>query len=161
MDEQIRIRPIDPEDRPWIQVELRKWWGDQHVVIRKTKYDLLEMDGFIAAHLDGRIGLIITRTTDTTCEIMSLTTSGSHPKTGILLVEEVIADARKNGYDRIIVVTTNDNTSALRFYQKAGFNIHALRKNILEESRKIKPEIPLIGNHHIPIRDEIELEMTL
>ena len=161
MDEQIYIRPIDKEDQPWIQAELQKWWGSQYVVIRKTKYDLLEMDGFIAVHTDVRIGLIITHTAGTICEIMSLTTSGSHPKTGILLVEKVIADARKNGFEKIIIVTTNDNTTALRFYQKIGFIMHAFRKNIVEASRKIKPEIPLIGNHHIPIRDEIEMEMIL
>jgi hypothetical protein len=31
----------------------------------------------------------------------------------------------------------------------------------VEQSRKLKPEIPLIGNDGIPIRDEIELEMKL
>lgn len=32
---------------------------------------------------------------------------------------------------------------------------------VLEEYRKIKPEIPLTGEDGIPIRDEIELEMKL
>jgi hypothetical protein len=59
------------------------------------------------------------------------------------------------------VVTTNDNTSALHFYQKMGFYFHKLRVCIVEESRKIKPQIPLIGNFNIPIWDEIELEMIL
>ena len=27
--------------------------------------------------------------------------------------------------------------------------------------RKLKPEIPLVGNNNIPIRDEIELEIKL
>ena len=135
---------------------------DAVVSHRVTEWEsVFGMDGFIAVHTDVRIGLIITHTAGTICEIMSLTTSGSHPKTGILLVEKVIADARKNGFEKIIVVTTNDNTTALRFYQKIGFIMHAFRKNIVEASRKIKPEIPLIGNHHIPIRDEIEMEMIL
>ena len=141
--------------------ELRKWWGSEFVVIRRTKYNLSKMDGFVASHNNSRIGLIIIRYESNNCEIMSLTTSGSLPKTGICLIEEVVANANKNGMEKITVVTTNDNTSALQFYQKTGFIIHELRKNILEESRKIKPEIPLIGNHHIPIRDEIELEMIL
>jgi hypothetical protein len=33
--------------------------------------------------------------------------------------------------------------------------------NALAESRNLKPEIPLIGDHDIPLRDEIEFEMTL
>jgi hypothetical protein len=28
----------------------------------------------------------------------------------------------------------------------------------MEDSRKLKPEIPQIGSNNIPIRDEIELE---
>jgi hypothetical protein len=31
----------------------------------------------------------------------------------------------------------------------------------VDEARKIKPAIPLIGLHGIPLRDEIELELTL
>ena len=31
----------------------------------------------------------------------------------------------------------------------------------MEESRKLKPEIPLIGEYEIPIRDEIEFEMEI
>lgn len=55
-------------------------------------------------------------------------------------------------------MTTNDNTHALRFYQKRGFVITAIRVNAMEEQRKKKP-IPLTGNDGIPIRDEIELEI--
>jgi hypothetical protein len=31
----------------------------------------------------------------------------------------------------------------------------------VEKARKLKPEIPAIGAEGIPLRDEIELEMTL
>jgi hypothetical protein len=34
-------------------------------------------------------------------------------------------------------------------------------RNALEFAGKLKPEIPLIGNDGIPLRDEIELEMIL
>jgi len=60
----------------------------------------------------------------------------------------------------MIVVTTNDNTNTLRFYRNMGFRLQELRVGIVKESRKIKPQIPLVGNNHIPIRDEIELEMV-
>lgn len=33
--------------------------------------------------------------------------------------------------------------------------------NAMEEARKLKPSIPLMGEHGIPLRDEIELEMVL
>jgi hypothetical protein len=48
----------------------------------------------------------------------------------------------------------------LKFYQRRGFLLSALRPNAIEETRKRKP-IPLVDEAGIPIRDEIELEMTL
>ena len=53
------------------------------------------------------------------------------------------------------------NLNALQFYQKRGFDIVKLHINAVKQSRKIKPEIPLIGFNGIPIRHEIELEMNL
>lgn len=56
------------------------------------------------------------------------------------------------------LVTTNDNVDALRFCQRRGFRLRALRAGAVDESRRtVKPEIPEIGDHQIPIRDEIEL----
>lgn len=37
----------------------------------------------------------------------------------------------------------------------------AVHRNALELSRRLKPGIPLIGDDGIPLRDEIELELTL
>jgi hypothetical protein len=36
-----------------------------------------------------------------------------------------------------------------------------LFRGALEVSRKLKPEIPLIGENNIPLRHEIELELVL
>jgi len=57
--------------------------------------------------------------------------------------------------------TTNDNLNALRFYQKRGLVLVTIHRNALTRSRQLKPQIPLIGNDGIPLRDEIELEMVL
>ena len=37
----------------------------------------------------------------------------------------------------------------------------AVYPDAVENSRQLKPEIPLVGNDGIPIRDEIELEKLL
>ena len=36
-----------------------------------------------------------------------------------------------------------------------------LYRNALDVSRRLKPEIPLVGEHGIPLRHEIEFEMIL
>lgn len=65
------------------------------------------------------------------------------------------------GCRRLWLVTCNDNLKALGFYQKRGFCLTALHRNVLEVSRKLKPEIPQIGMDGIPLRDEIEMELIL
>ena len=59
------------------------------------------------------------------------------------------------------LITTNDNTHALRFYQKLGFELTALYCHAVDLSRKLKPSIPETGQDGIPIRDEIELQLRL
>ena len=50
---------------------------------------------------------------------------------------------------------------ALRFYQRRGFVLSALRPGAVDESRRMKPQIPLVGAHGIPIRDELVLVREL
>jgi RimJ/RimL family protein N-acetyltransferase len=71
---------------------------------------------------------------------------------------EVAADA---GCRRIWLVTTNDNTPAMRFYERRGFRQSAVYRDALDRSRVLKPEIPEIGLNGVPIRDEIEYEILL
>ena len=97
---------------------------------------------------------LVTRHTAT---IGLVITYASDPFLGRLVigVEEA---ARAAGCKRFFLTTTNDNLRALRFYQKRGLTIAAIRCNVLEAYRKLKPEIPMVGSEDIPIRDEIELE---
>jgi hypothetical protein len=54
-------------------------------------------------------------------------------------------------------VATNDNVEALRFYQRKGFRLRALRAGAVDEARRsLKPTIPET-NDGICIRDELEL----
>ena len=77
------------------------------------------------------------------------------------LIEQVKDIARSVGCKRLWLITTNDNMHAVRFYQRRGFMLVAVHRNALAVSRKLKPEIPLIGVDGIPLRDEIELAMVL
>ena len=94
-------------------------------------------------------------------EILSLDSLHEYKGIGTLLLNAAIGKARDSGLERIMLITTNDNLPALRFYQKRGFDLVQIRRNALEQARKIKPEIPLIGMDGIPIKHEIELELIL
>ena len=80
---------------------------------------------------------------------------------GTALIDAVKDVATMARCKRLWLITTNDNMAALHFFQKRGFMLVAVYPNALEQSRKLKPEIPLIGIDGIPLRDEIELEMPL
>lgn len=59
------------------------------------------------------------------------------------------------------LITSNDHLNALRFYQKRENRIIFFIQNAINEARKIKPSIPLIGNDSIPINDELVLKKLL
>lgn len=81
---------------------------------------------------------------------------------GTALIEEVERIALNAGCRRLWLITTNDNIEGLRFYQRRGFRLVELHAGAVDRSREsLKPEIPAIGEHGIPIRDELELEKLL
>jgi GNAT superfamily N-acetyltransferase len=80
---------------------------------------------------------------------------------GSALIAAVANELRERGKSRLLVTTSNDNTAALRFYQRRGFRLHALRIGAVDAARLRKPAIPLIGFDGIPLRDEIDLLLEL
>jgi hypothetical protein len=55
---------------------------------------------------------------------------------------------------------TNDNTTALRFYQRRGFDLVAVHRGAVTRARAELKRTPLEVDG-IPIRPEIELEIEL
>ncbi len=119
------------------------------------------LPGFVALRDGEKVGLVTYTIEGNSCEIVTINSAQSSSGVGTLLIEAVKQMGRQVGCMRVWLITTNDNLNALRFYQKRGFMLVALHKNALEASRKLKPEIPVIGDDGIPLRDELELEMIL
>ena len=76
-------------------------------------------------------------------------------------MQAVEQTARRASCLTLKLTTTNDNTLALRFYQRLGFHLVALRPAAVIDARRMKPSIPELGLDDIPIRDEIDLELPL
>jgi hypothetical protein len=73
--------------------------------------------------------------------------------------ERIAADA---GCRHLVLITTNDNVDALRFYQRRGFRLAELHPGAVDRSRAvIKPEISVVGAYGIPLRDELVLNKPL
>ena len=161
------LHPLTTEHRDWLREFLTQHWGSHLMVVRGKLYDASENAGFAAvaqADMFGDapvIGVATYEIQGHTCELTSLNSLQEKTGVGTALIEAVQEVARRAKCTRLILITTNDNLNALRFYQKRGFYIKAVYVNAMEKSRQLKPSIPLIGNDGIPLRDEIELEMEL
>ena len=131
------------------------------MVSRGRIYRIDENPGFIATWNKKAVGLITYELLGDECEITSLNSLTERKGIGTALIDAVKEVAIQAECRRLLVITTNDNTQAFRFYQRYGFTIAIMYPNSMEEARKIKPEIPLTGNDDIPLRDEIEFEIHL
>jgi len=155
------IYPLTPTDRDWVRRKIIDAWGAETVVVHQAVYRPAELPGFIAKAEGEIAGLLTYHLEGEACEIVTLETWRAGSGVGTALIEAVRQAAGREKCRRLFVATTNDNTPALRFYQKRGFVIAAVHVNAIEKDRRLKPEIPLIGLDGIPIRDEIELEIML
>ena len=155
------IQQIDQLDREQINTFIIRQWFSMQMVVRGECIDLSMASGYYAMEGDEIIGLITYRITDDKMEILSLDSLRKNNGIGTELLNKATLKAVEIGCAKITLITTNDNISALRFYQKRGFDMVRLYRNALEQSRKIKPEIPLLGENGIPLKHEIELEMSL
>jgi N-acetylglutamate synthase-like GNAT family acetyltransferase len=156
-----QIRELNKNDKDWVIELLTEHWGSARVVSRGRVHQADALPGFVAIHGCKPAGLITYNIEGKECEITTMNSIVEKMGIGTALIDAMKAVAGEKGCKRLWLITTNDNTHALRFYQKYGFKISAINVNAIEQSRKIKPEIPLTGNDDIPIRDEIELEMMI
>ena len=156
------IRAINENDREWTEKFFRKRWGSEKIISRGKVYYSSKLLGFAAVKNEKYLGLITYNIEKKECQITSLNSIVERKGVGTALVENVKKVAKKLRCKRLWLTTTNDNVDALRFYQKIGFSLKALYPGAVTYARKkLKPEIPLIGDYGIPLRDEIEVEIEL
>lgn len=157
----MQVEKITHDNRKYINEFIMQHWYTTDMVIRGAIVDMTMVEGLFISDKQDIIGLITYQITGEILEIISLDSVQKNQGIGTMLVNAVIEEAKIHQCKKIILITTNDNVDALRFYQKKGFDMIALYRNAMELSRKLKPEIPLVGDYSIPIRHEIELELLL
>ena len=156
------IKKAEVEDRKWIGKILIKYWSSVYIVTRGKLHKADEFKALIAWYNHRRTGLLVYLNNNSQSEIISLSSEIENMGIACRLLDYHIKLCSQNNYQRIKLITTNDNLKALGFYQKRGFVLSNIYINAVNEiSRKLKPEIPFIGINEIPIRDEIELEYKL
>ena len=136
-------------------------WFSTDISIRGEIIDGTKLDGFLLQEENTIIGLVTYTFFGDICEIVSVDSKRENVGIGTALLNEIEKIARENKCKKMRLITTNDNLRALQFYQKRGYCLTKLYPNVMDEVRKVKPDVPLIGENDIPLRDEIELEKNL
>jgi GNAT superfamily N-acetyltransferase len=156
----LRVRALRDDERPWAAAVVGDSWGDV-VIARGRELRPAGLPALVAEADGERAGLATYLIEDSECELVTLDALTVGGGIGSALVAAVADAARAAGCSRVVVITTNDNLPALRLYQRHGFVLAAVRLNEIARSRRRKPQISATGYAGIPIRDELELELTL
>jgi GNAT superfamily N-acetyltransferase len=156
------IKPVSGHaDRAWLADTWRRSWGDVIVVSRGRVHHLADQPTLIAWNGDERVGQVTYCLDGESAELTSLIATVSGKGIGSALLAAVENAVRAAGARRLWLITTNDNVDALRFYQRRGYRLLHLHPGAVDQARRLKPAIPEVGEHGIPIHDEIELEKWL
>ena len=158
----MQVRRVSDDDRPWITEIVIAEFKSSRVVSRGQVHDdAALLDGFVVEN-DGRpVGCALWHEIDGDAELVVIVTTYRGAGAGTALLDAVVEYARSHKWKRLWLITTNDNTDALRLYQRAGWDWVAWHRDGVTEARYLKPELPELGAHGIPIRHEIELEYPL
>ncbi len=162
----VTIRPVAPADLPWVREELTRHWGRPQIWSIGRMFHADQLPGFIAEDpaTGDRLGLVTYSLTEHVrpheCEVVTLSSRAEDRGVGDALLHAAVQAATAAGRTRVFLTTTNDNLRALGFYQRRGWRLVALHAGIIDDARRRYPAIPAIGLNRIPLRDELELELT-
>jgi len=156
-----QIRPLAPDDFDWVRRVVVTEWSAEMVIAHNEVFHPTDLPGFVAFAGEEPVGLLTNNLAGDEFEIVTLDLLSTERGVGTALIEAARQAAGRAGCTQLFLVTTNNNTHALRYFQKRGFLIAVVRLKALEKSRHLKPEIPLADKDGPSIRDEIELEINL
>jgi len=157
----IEILPVTDGDRPWVVEFLDAAWGSVWAAAHGELMDCSRQPGFVARLNGERTGLLTYQVQGGDCEVTSIASLREGRGVGRALLDAARERAEAAGCSRLWLVTTNDNTRALRIYQRWGMDLVALHHHAVRRSRRLKPSIPERGSDDIPIEHELELELRL
>lgn len=127
------------------------------MVLSGIVYHLNELAGFVAIDEQNILGMITYLDRGNTLEVISLDSLRANQGIGSALLQKVETTAVLSHKTGVELITTNDNLHALGFYQRRGYRLTQLFPEAVDQSRKVKPQIPAVADNGIPIRDELRL----
>jgi ribosomal protein S18 acetylase RimI-like enzyme len=157
----VEVRQLTDADRAWATQVESDSWGVPVVARLGELVDPTGLPGFVAVVDGERMGLLTYAVRGDECEVVTIRSLREGEGIGRALLDAAREAAIEAGCRRLWLITTNNNTRALRVYQRWGMEIVALHRNAVVEARRLKPSIPERDADGIPIAHELELELQL
>jgi len=155
------LETMSDHNREEVAAFIERHWGSRTIMssgkayLPHQEYAILERD-------QAQIASLVTfRIDGLELEVLTLNSLHEGRGSGTKLMLAVLDEARRRAVTKVWLTTTNDNLEAIRFYQRLGFRMTQVRVGAVDQARKIKPQIPLIGREGIGIHDEIVMELAL
>jgi uncharacterized protein YhfF len=157
------VRELRWDERGWYLAFYQDRWGATQMATRGVVHEVGDLPGLVCEREGERVGVTTFRPRpggDT--EVVTFDALQRGAGVGASLTAGLRALARRSGWRRVWLVTTNDNTPALRAYQRLGWELTALHHGAVDEARaRLKPSIPTHGLDGIALRSELVLELDL
>lgn len=157
----IEVRRARDTELGQLLARLRAEWAGEVLVSRGVAHPLSELSLLVAVDGDSVVGVATYLVGCGECELVTLNAYEASRGVGGALLEAAAREARAAGCRRLWLTTTNDNLTAQRFYERRGLRLVATHGGAVDEARRLKPSIPLVGEHGIEIHDELEYELPL
>ncbi len=149
------------EDRAEVAEFIERHWQSRLSMSRGRKFYPHQESGLIERRGGAIVGLLTYHIDEEGMEVLTLNSTLEGAGLGSSLMLDAIEKARKEGCRKIFLVTTNDRLRVISFYQRLGFRMTAINLGVVDEARKVKPQIPLIGERGVPIHDEVVMELAI
>jgi ribosomal protein S18 acetylase RimI-like enzyme len=150
----MQVRVVTAAEKALAVDILRRRWGEP-ILVRGRMYMFDACQIFLAGDMEGIAA--VSHDEPLFVELVAINAFSQQRGVGTALIECIASSASALRFEAIRLTTTNDNLDGLRFYQRRGFQLAALRPGAVDESRRLKPTISMTGQYGIPIHDELDL----
>jgi GNAT superfamily N-acetyltransferase len=153
----MEVRRVYGAERALAITRLIQEWGAP-VLAHGAAYDFEDCEIWMAGSMQGLAA--VSDRDRPIAELVAINAFEPWQGIGTALIDGIVQGLDAD-FHTLRLTTTNDNIDALRFYQRRGFRLVALRPGAVDEARLRKPSIPATGDYGLPIRDEIDLVLSL
>ena len=152
---------IQDADRGEVAEFIERHWGSKISMSHGMAFYPHKEHGFVERRDGVIVGLLTYHIDKQGMEVLTLNSTLEGAGIGSSLMLNAIEAARQKSCRKIWLATTNDRLRVIDFYQRLGFRMTAINLGVVDEARKVKPQIPLVGERGVPVHDEVIMELAI